>query len=84
MMQNPTTNFIEMIEQERYDWNMINSDGLTNEEYRRMRDFFRWEYHSRKQFEQNCIVQWLYFDEELYRNWIYDLDRKPNEEKDNE
>jgi len=74
MMVEPT-NFIEMVEQERYDWDMISTTILTREEHRRMRDLYPWDFR-RKEFEHICIVQWLYYDEEHYRNWIYDLDLK--------
>ena len=76
-----STNIIEMVEQERYDWDMVNTLAeMPQEAYLQLKH--NYALRDKKRFQHIAIYQWLYFDENLYRNWVYNLDRKEGDAKD--
>ena len=79
-MQNISTNLIEMVEEERYEWDMVNNPSeLPKEAYLRLKQNRAWI--DNNHWELVAIRQWLYYDEKLYRNWVYNLDQKKGEKE---
>jgi len=81
MMENISTNLIEMVEEERYEWDVVNHPHeLPIEAFLQLKH--NYAFKDKKRWELIAIRQWLYYPEETYRNWVYNLDQKEGDAKD--
>lgn len=68
---------IDMINEEIYDYNMLDNYSISKEECFKFKGLGLWGKSSFriKMFESVDIIQWLCGNEE-YQNWVYNLDKK--------
>ena len=73
---------IDMINEEIYEWDMIDTHHFSKEEARRWKDCIPYSINNDNRWEHIAIIQWLYYDEKDYHNWVYNLDQITEDQKD--
>ena len=73
---------IDMINEEIYEWDMINTNGFSKEEACRWKACIPYSINNDNRWEHIAIIQWLYYDEAHYHNWVYNLDQITEDQKD--